>query len=409
MNKIKKGMKYIATGFLTLLVLLCIYTFVMTDLLKKDYVNVFGYSYFVVATGSMSGEIEVDDIIFVKLTDKVKINDIITFKNENGDIITHRLIIKNDDEYITKGDVNNTADDPITKDQIIGKVQLVISPAFIIKCIAIFLIIFILLALVNFDNIIKKYIIKDDEDYGKLPDDLFINPKNKYDEPSSGMTVTIELDEMERINKAHEDEVKKSEDIEVLDFDEYLFPEDVPGKKNKDKNDGIKDNIDLIVSILKCKKNNVAKAKMNKKWLTRYQYVYKLCHLLLIKSYDAFATEVFNPSFKEIYDYDLDKVGLTEIIRNKVYSMPIYTILRLLTYCILYNDDEMFDGIYKIMKYKVEIDKDNDYKQLSKNPKEASKEINTLVSFMKKISNKFDKKNVFELDKIERIVKISNY
>lgn len=406
MDKIKKGMKYFATGFLVILVLLCVYTFVMTDLLKKDYVNVFGYTYFVVATGSMSGEIEVDDIIFVKINDKVKVNDIITFKNSSGDIITHRLIIKNGDEYVTKGDVNNTADEPITKDQVIGKVKLIISPAFIIKCIAIFLIIFILLALVNFDNIIKKYIVKDDDYFGKLPDDLFVNPKNRYEEPSSGMTVTIELDEMERINKAHEDEEKKTEEVEVLDFDEYLFPEDVPAKKNKEN---IKDNIDLIVSILKCKKNNVAKAKMNKKWLTRYQYVYKLSHLLLAKSYDLFADEVFNPAFKEIYDYDLDKVGLTEIIRNKVYGMPIHTILRLLTYCILYNDDEMFDGIYKIMKYKVEIDRDNDYKQLSKNPKEASKEINTLISFMKKISNKFDKKNVFELDKIERIVKISNY
>ena len=64
----------------------------MTDILKKDYVNVFGYTYFVVATGSMSGTIEVDDIIFVKITKSVKINDIITFKNKDGDIITHRLI-----------------------------------------------------------------------------------------------------------------------------------------------------------------------------------------------------------------------------------------------------------------------------------------------------------------------------
>ena len=34
----------------------------------QDYVNVFGYTYFVVASGSMSGTIEVDDIIFVKIT-----------------------------------------------------------------------------------------------------------------------------------------------------------------------------------------------------------------------------------------------------------------------------------------------------------------------------------------------------
>ena len=31
------------------------------------------------------------------------------------------------------------------------------------------------------------------------------------------------------------------------------------------------------------------------------------------------------------------------------------------------------------------------------------------MSFMKNISDKFDNKNVFELDKIEKMVKIGNY
>ena len=60
MKYIRKILKYIATGFLVFLVSLCLYTFIVTDILKKDYVNVFGYSYFVVATGSMSGYIEVN-------------------------------------------------------------------------------------------------------------------------------------------------------------------------------------------------------------------------------------------------------------------------------------------------------------------------------------------------------------
>ena len=59
MTYVKKVFKGIAYSFLIILVSLCIYTFVMTDILKKDYVNVFGYTYFVVSTGSMSGTIEV--------------------------------------------------------------------------------------------------------------------------------------------------------------------------------------------------------------------------------------------------------------------------------------------------------------------------------------------------------------
>ena len=73
MKAFKNILKYIASLFLVLLVLVSIYTFVVTDIMKKDYVNVFGYSYFVVASGSMSGKIEVNDIIFVKVTRDVAI------------------------------------------------------------------------------------------------------------------------------------------------------------------------------------------------------------------------------------------------------------------------------------------------------------------------------------------------
>ena len=404
MVRIKNILKYIATIFLVLLVSLCIYTFVVTDILKKDYVNVFGYSYFVVATGSMSGTIEVDDIIFVKITHNVRENDIITFQNDDGDLITHRLVTKSGSKYITKGDVNNVTDDPITKNQIIGKVVLIVSPSFILKSIAIFLIVFIFLALVNFDSIIKKFIVKDNNNSQKLPDDLFANPNRKYDEPSTGLTVTISIDEMEKLNKAHEEQAEKEENIEVLDFDEYLFPEDKVVKK---KDTFQKETIDLVISILKCKKTNAKKAKMNKKWITKYQYVYKICLYVLNNQMDEVRSLIEKPTFDEIYDYDLERVGLTETIRNRIYELPLYSFLRLLTYCILYNDDEMFDGIYKILKYKVAIDKG--FKQLNKNNSETLKQLKILVSFMKKVSNKFDNKNVFELEKIERMIKIGNY
>ena len=428
----------------------------MTDILKKDYVNVFGYTYFVVATGSMSGTIEVDDIIFVKITKNVKINDIITFKNKDGDIITHRLIQKKGNQYITKGDVNNVADEAIEAKQIIGKVTSVVSPSFILKSIAIFLIVFILLALVNFDNIIKKYILKENNDgnevkaipaevpqpvvtpvveqevvtpketvtapvtatapvttaapvvENRLPDTIFMNPRNRYDEPSSGLTVTIAIDAMEELERLHEKEVEQDSKVEVLeDYDEYVFSYEPKQKKNKDLRE--KETIDFVVSILKCKKNNVAKARMNRRWLEKYQYVYKLCHLVLIGDSETLLEDIEKPPFKEIYDYDLDRVGLTQSIRNRIYDMPIFVFLRLLTYSILYNDDEMFDGVYKILKYKTMVDKNGDFIKIDKNDKDAIKQVRTLVSFMQKVSNKFDNKHVFELDRIERLAKISKY
>lgn len=576
MKQLKDALKYVATAFLVLLVSLCIYTFVITDVLKKDYVNVFGYTYFVVATGSMSGTIEVDDIIFVKVTKEVRTNDVITFKNKDGDIITHRLITKSGDSYVTKGDVNNVADEPITKNQIIGKVTFVVSPSFILKSIAIFLIVFILLALVNFDNIIKKYIIRDTSErkvlpkvaveeleveellpeeeeikeipkpvkketpkpkekkeskakiitekikpsvvkeklkpevekvkemiksktkkvkkeevkpvekevkvevkeekveekvvakdekqleketikeieleiekelekekvdkkieekieeqveakvkkiiddipspavvvepypVNKIPTEIFKNPKNRYEEPSSGLTVTFSLDEMELIQKIHEREMEREDRIEVLeDYDDKVFSYEPVKKKNQDKRE--KETVDFIVSLLKCKKSNETKARMNKKWLEKFQYIYRLCHLLLLDEVDGLSDDIEKPPFKEIYDYDLDKIGLTQSIRNRIYDMPIYVFLKILTYSILYNDDEMFDGVFKIMKYKAMIDKDKEFIQLDKYDKNSRKQVKTLIAFMQRISSKFDNKNVFELDRIERLAKIRKY
>ena len=88
---------------------------------KRDYINIFGYSLFEVETGSMAKTIEIGDIIIVKLTDDIKENDIITFKN-GKEFITHRIINLNEDSIITKGDNNNSEDEPINKENVIGKV-----------------------------------------------------------------------------------------------------------------------------------------------------------------------------------------------------------------------------------------------------------------------------------------------
>ena len=135
--------------------------------------NLFGYSIFQVKTGSMSGTLEVNDIIIVKIDDNPKKHDIITYINDDGDIITHRLVRIAGDKLIAQGDVNNAEDDPITKESLIGIVKLAISPSFLLKLLATFLIVFIFLALINFESIIQKFILKDDNKNksGSVPDD----------------------------------------------------------------------------------------------------------------------------------------------------------------------------------------------------------------------------------------------
>lgn len=85
------------------------------------------YQSFVVQSGSMEPAIMTGDIIVVKKKDKYYPNETITFFNNSRQIVTHRIMEINEDMFSTKGDANRAGDDDeIAKDQVIGKVVLVI-------------------------------------------------------------------------------------------------------------------------------------------------------------------------------------------------------------------------------------------------------------------------------------------
>lgn len=136
MNKIveniKKYVYYTINTLIIIFAILTIYYMFQTTILKKQYANMFGYTAFRVATGSMESEINIGDVIVVKLTDKVNIGEVIVFEQDSS-LIVHRLIKQNGDKYITKGDANNLEDEPITKERIKGKVQKVIPSKLLIQ------------------------------------------------------------------------------------------------------------------------------------------------------------------------------------------------------------------------------------------------------------------------------------
>ena len=121
LEKIIKTIFNILIIFMVFLVIVVAHNFIQINILKKQYTNFFGFTIFEVTTGSMSGTIEINDVILVKITKDVKEKDIITFEN-NGEIITHRILAEKDDELYTKGDANTGEDTPIKKDSVIGKV-----------------------------------------------------------------------------------------------------------------------------------------------------------------------------------------------------------------------------------------------------------------------------------------------
>ena len=124
-SKLFKFLTDIIMCLLIILTAIAIYSLVQTKILEKPYTDILGYTAFEVVTGSMSGTIEIGDVIIVKLShqDEIHIGDIVVFE-QDGNLITHRVKKMEEDKVITKGDANNTEDEPIKKENIIGKVKI---------------------------------------------------------------------------------------------------------------------------------------------------------------------------------------------------------------------------------------------------------------------------------------------
>ena len=89
---------------------------------KSPLENNFPISIFQIQSGSMIPEIETQEVVILWKNNDYKENDIITYKTNNY-FITHRIVGKTQQGYITKGDFNNAEDEQIvTKEQIKGKV-----------------------------------------------------------------------------------------------------------------------------------------------------------------------------------------------------------------------------------------------------------------------------------------------
>ena len=129
-NKILETLKKLIVNLiifvLSIIAIIVIWGFVQLNVQKKEYINIFGYSVFSTETGSMSPTMEKGDIVIIKLGDEIREKDIITYKKENV-FITHRIVKIDEDSIIAKGDNNNTEDEPISKDNVLGKAVFIIN------------------------------------------------------------------------------------------------------------------------------------------------------------------------------------------------------------------------------------------------------------------------------------------
>lgn len=121
---------------------------------KSELLTFNDYYIFQIASSSMETDLHIGDYIVVFHTNDYKVGDIITFK-ENGVYITHRIHKIEGDKIITKGDANETPDDSIEKDKVLGKVLFKLTLlSFIIK--NKYIIIAIILASFILEMVFKK-------------------------------------------------------------------------------------------------------------------------------------------------------------------------------------------------------------------------------------------------------------
>ena len=85
----------------------------------------FGVGAAVVLSGSMEPELSVGDLLILAEKEEYFVDDVVAYQ-DGSMAVTHRITAFTDEGVITRGDANNVDDEPISPEQIKGKVVFVI-------------------------------------------------------------------------------------------------------------------------------------------------------------------------------------------------------------------------------------------------------------------------------------------
>ena len=108
--------------FIAAFMLLVGYFFVSKLILKQEVPFLFGKGTIVAVSNSMEPSISAGDLLIIEQTENYDIGDIVVFEND-GLIMTHRIVALKDREFVTRGDSVEDADDNLlSANEIIGKV-----------------------------------------------------------------------------------------------------------------------------------------------------------------------------------------------------------------------------------------------------------------------------------------------
>lgn len=129
----QKYSKKIIQDIIFILIILLSILFISIKILNKNS-QTFGVTVLRVSSNSMIPTFKKGDVILIKKQKEYNIGDIITYEvgeQENKYLVTHRIIKKSENGYITKGDANNTQDEETIYENVIkGKLFLILKSPF---------------------------------------------------------------------------------------------------------------------------------------------------------------------------------------------------------------------------------------------------------------------------------------
>lgn len=120
-NKYSALIRRIALAVLGILLGINVYLANARSLAGQKLPMPFGIGTAVVLSGSMEPTLSVNDVIIVREQESYGVGDIVVYEN-GREMIVHKIIEKDGDTLTTKGDANNTADEPISTEAVKGKV-----------------------------------------------------------------------------------------------------------------------------------------------------------------------------------------------------------------------------------------------------------------------------------------------
>lgn len=121
-----KILRVLLTVLLCAVILLNGWMLIQQTVLKRETPELFGYSQYIVTSGSMETTFSAGDMILVKAQDEYSLLDVVTFRDSSGATVTHRIVGRVGEQFITQGDANNTEDQELlSPENILGKVQAV--------------------------------------------------------------------------------------------------------------------------------------------------------------------------------------------------------------------------------------------------------------------------------------------